>query len=238
MKKIFLRDSLYKGKVCKIDSDNSHHLKVLKVKKGDMITVGDADAKEFTARVVFIKDNEHKIEITKENPTPPKPSKDLTLFVSVPKRNKFEEVVFRCTQVGVSRFVPIVTERTEKIPIRSKSKFFRRSMKKASHAAEISGRAEIPVVSDIMSFDEALKHYSESSYETGIIFWENEKNKKCLKHEEVKSPAALFIGPEGGLNPDEVEKADRAGLKRRTLGSLVMDVETACIAASSVALLK
>ncbi|NLB35529.1 MAG: 16S rRNA (uracil(1498)-N(3))-methyltransferase [Elusimicrobia bacterium] len=233
MIKIFLDEPLFPHTVLKVYGDNAHHLKVLRVFPGKRIIVGGIDGEEYFARIVERRKEWMSIEI--ENLSPPirKPARKVTLLSALPKNNRFEDIVFHCTQIGVFEFIPLITERTEK-KINNPNRFFERCQKKARHGSEIAGRSEIPHIRPVISYLDALEYYKSNDYDTGILFWEEENKESHILPEDYTDTLAVFIGPEGGLTKKEALEGIDAGLKSRSMGPLVMDVGTACISASAL----
>ncbi|MGM0441470.1 MAG: RsmE family RNA methyltransferase [Elusimicrobiota bacterium] len=237
MIKIFVDDVLRVGETIEINSYNQHHLQVVGKSPGEIVRLGDSSCKEYLGEILSFSKYVGSIKIKKEVPDVPSPKREVDLYISVPKSDKLEEVVFRCTQVGISKFIPVISERTvKKINARNRSKIYRRLEKKARHGAELTGREKIPSIGPPLNFREALKKYSEKRYGSGIFMWVNEKSGRVTKKDLV-SPVALFIGPEGGYTDKEAVQAGEAGLKCCSLGPMAMDVETAAIVSSSQILL-
>ncbi|MFC2062052.1 RsmE family RNA methyltransferase [Elusimicrobiota bacterium] len=109
MTKIFVDNPLRKGSIIKITGDNYHHLDVVKKNIGDVISVGDSLGKGFNALIKNKGNKEYLIEITNEVNDVPSPMRDVSLYVSLPKKKKFEDIVFKCTQIGISEFIPMVS---------------------------------------------------------------------------------------------------------------------------------
>ena len=235
MIKVFLDESISPAQILRVYGDNARHLKVLRVLPGERIIAGGECGAEYFARVIEREKGWVDIEIENLSPPVRKPARKVTVFSAIPKNNRFEDIVFRCTQTGVFEFIPVITARTER-RINNPSRFFERCRKKARHGAEISGRSKIPRICPLISYPEALRLYINSDYDAGILFWEEEKGQSHILPEDYMDTVAVFIGPEGGLTGEEVCAGKDAGLQIRSLGPLVMDVETACISASALLL--
>lgn len=233
MTKIFVDEPLAIEKVLEINGDNHHHLQVVKTLAGDEILIGDEKFNEFKAEVINVTKKNYVVKIKTRTYKVLRPIRDVTLYVSLPKRKKFEDIIFKCTQAGVSEFVPFISSRTIK-KIKDK-KVIERWKKKARYGAELCGRKCIPSVNEIISYEEAIYDFSERKFNSGILLWEEKENKYISKN-DMGIKMAVFIGPEGGFNNREVRLAIDNGIKIRSLGKLVMDVETACIAGVSLLL--
>jgi len=234
MTKIFVERALANGDEIELGDFNLKHLRVIKTVPGDTILIGDINSKEFKASVTEISSRKCRIKIEQENSNIPSPERHITMYICLPKKNKLEDIVYKCSQIGVSRFVPVVSSRTEK-KIKDPEKLYIRMLKKARSGAELSKRERIPEIGRLLSFRQSIDDYRSGSYESGIIFWEEEKE-NYISLDELTSGIAVFIGPEGGFSRHEIDIAKEAGLNVKSLGRLVMDVETASAAASAVLL--
>ena len=146
------------------------------------------------------------------------------LYVSILKRENFELVVQKATEVGISKIVPMLCARTVKTGLRQD-----RLEKIAKEAAEQCGRVSIPEISGIQNFSDILKSAPKNSFIFSL-----ETKKQALGFKFPKE-ANLFIGPEGGWVGEEVTAAKKAGFKELSLGPLVLRAETAAIVASYLA---
>jgi 16S rRNA (uracil1498-N3)-methyltransferase len=232
--KIFIDSALSVGSIHEIKGYNQHHLSVAGISTGDPLIIGDKHFREYKAEIIevtkdsFVADVKSKIEICRV------PPRDITLFVALPKRRKIESIIFKCTQLGVNKFVPFISSRTiKKINSRQKDKNYSRWLKKARNGAEISKRRQIPKIRDAVSFKEALHLYEKEEFKSGIIFWEQNDGQKYISEDDLVFKMAVFIGPEGGFSSPEIGSAKESGLKVRTLGNLILDVETASVAVAS-----
>lgn len=233
MIKIFVNEPLSEGTSIYIRGSNFHHLKVNRVKQNERLLVGDKNMNEYDAEVIKI--NKDRLEVSIISATiPAEPVRDVTLYVSLPKGRKFEEIIHKCTQVGVNNFIPFTSQRTVKSINNKIEKLSERWKKKAISGSELSRRRVVPWISNVMTFSKAIEHYCATGYDAGFIFWEEDPENAKLSVREIKNKIAVFIGPEGGFSKEEIEYACMKGLRITSMGRLVMEVETACIAASSL----
>ncbi|MGM0567724.1 MAG: RsmE family RNA methyltransferase [Elusimicrobiota bacterium] len=233
MIKIFTGEKLFPGDRFKPDEYNLHHLKVLRVKPGELLYLGDASGEELIGRVK----NNFAIDVMRKSKRLAFPARKVTLFASLLKKKKYEELLFTCSQIGVSEFVPLITERTVKnVKKTSKNKTYQRWIKKVRHGAELSMREKIPELKDPLNYKQALEEYKKRGFKSGFFLYEKEKEESFIKKSDLSCNMAFFIGPEGGFTSREAEEAKNAGLKIRTLGKLILDTQTACIAALGAAL--
>ena len=161
---------------------------------------------------------------------------DLTLAQAIPKGDKMEHVIRMATELGVTRVIPLLTERTvvRLEPGRSDSRLAR-WQRVAREAAQQSGRAAVPKI----AAPTPLSAWRPEALATGLLvcFWEEEQRR--LDGILPASPCAratVVVGPEGGLTGDEVRSLAAAGGLVASLGPRLLRTETA--GAVAVALLQ
>lgn len=163
---------------------------------------------------------------------------DLTIYQGLPKSDKMELIIQKCTELGVKKIVPVEMERSiVKISGKDEIKKIERWQKISEMAAKQSKRDCIPEISRL----ENIKNICENIEKYDIVFvaYEDE-DKTYLKHEliklkEIKNPKiAIVIGPEGGFDTKEINTLKEAGAKIVTLGSRILRTETAPIVLASI----
>lgn len=155
---------------------------------------------------------------------------EITLMVALPK-NGFEEVVRCCTEIGVSRIIPVISERTIPKPNPHKHQ---RWQKIAQEAAEQSERTIVPVIEPIISFADVIKQDLNGNYYLGVTRHQAPPLRECLK-EQKQNTIIIATGPEGGWTDKEVEQAIAAGFKPFSLGKTILRAVTAPIVAAAIA---
>ena len=162
--------------------------------------------------------------------------REIILCAAVVKKDTFEWIVEKATELGVSRVVPVMAERSEK-----KSLNEERLRKIAVEASEQSGRGDVPDISGIAPLPDVLDEMVDKATVDSTHF----SQLKCVVfHTEGESfkasecvgagPLAVFIGPEGGWSPAELEMFHAKKIPLRCLGPQVLRAETAVVAALSV----
>jgi 16S rRNA (uracil1498-N3)-methyltransferase len=167
------------------------------------------------------------------------------LFQSLLPRDKFEFVLQKCTEVGVSRFVPVITQRALVRETAIKPEKLDRWQRIITEAAEQSHRGRIPDLLPPVSFEKAMQELS--SFEKCLIACEivkmpngkqGESIRVALRIEDKNIPGtiAVLIGPEGGFTEDEVHHACSVGAVPVGLGPRILRTETAAIVAATLIL--
>lgn len=164
------------------------------------------------------------------------PRARVTLYQCLLKKDHFEWVLQKCTEIGVSRFVPVISRRTvvrdSKRANKSRSERWERIL---TEAAEQSGRGFIPFLDEPKAFDDALIDSADSDLR--VIAWEEEASQRFeVAPGSPPGRIAVFIGPEGGFDRAEIERAREQGVQPITLGSRTLRAETAGIVLATLAL--
>jgi len=139
----------------------------------------------------------------------------VILYVAILKKDNFEWVVQKATEVGVSAIVPIITERTVKTGLKMErlQKIIQESCEQCQHSV-------MPELCEIIEFGDAIKQ----AQGTKIIFdFGGEKFSKIKSDNNV----CVFVGPEGGWAQDEIKQACEAGFVKVSLGDYILRGETA-----------
>jgi len=212
---------------------------VLRLAAGACIAVLDNSGAEYAVRITEVKRDRILGEIVGERRCETEARVRLTLFQSLLKREKFEWVLQKCTEVGVARIVPVVTRRTVVRSPRIKADKLARWRSIVREAAEQSGRGLLPVVEEPLTWREGLSKLS--GLERTLIAEPHAgvpPLRAVLQQADHLSvaQAGIIIGPEGGFDPDELEQAERAGAVAVGLGPRILRTETAAVVASAIML--
>jgi len=200
---------------------------VFRLRTGDSVIMFDGDGRDNECLVQgFLKDKV-SLEIQASYPSRYIPTRDIWLCAAIPKKDTFEWIAEKATELGVSHIVPIVSDRSEK-----KSLNMERLEKIVIEASEQSGRGDIPAISPITSLDESIKHIKQmsASGNTEVLAFHTEGE---LFQDDIFDKAkstALFIGPEGGWSESEVELFHKENIPVKSLGRQILRAETAAIA--------
>ena len=161
----------------------------------------------------------------------------IYLFQGLPKQEKMELIVQKAVELGVCQVIPVQTRRcVVKLDAKKAAKKVQRWQQIAESAAKQAGRGYIPVVSEVMTFQEALA-FSET-LDIRLIPYEladgMDGTRKILDGIRPGQSVGIFIGPEGGFEKEEVGRAVEAGAMPITLGKRILRTETAGIAVLSI----
>lgn len=209
---------------------------VLRMEPGQRVIALDNAGWEYEVELVALGRKRATAVIHHKRPSANEPNTHLTLYQSLMKRDKFEWVLQKGTEIGVSHFVPLVTQRSliQKVDIKNSKSA--RWQKIITEAAEQCRRGRIPTLQTPVTLAQAL---AEHPSQPGLIAWEEAKDvtlREALAVEKRPSAISLFIGPEGGFAAEEIESAQLAGLTPITLGKRILRAETAALVAAALIL--
>ncbi|MDR2676412.1 MAG: 16S rRNA (uracil(1498)-N(3))-methyltransferase [Endomicrobium sp.] len=215
-----------------INNNQSYHyiFNVRRFKVGKEIMIFNGIGNSYKAKITNINKNIISGEILSSSYLMSNFS--IKLYVSIPKNKRFEWLVEKCAEIGISEIIPIRTKRSTKNDL-SKNKFER--YKKISIAASSQClRNDIMKITETINFEVACKKAANEEYCVNVLPWEKEDtnilNRTIFK--SIYSKVNIFIGPEGGFENKEIEFAKSLGITTVTLGKNILRTETAAIAAS------
>ncbi|MFB6212880.1 MAG: 16S rRNA (uracil(1498)-N(3))-methyltransferase [Candidatus Magasanikbacteria bacterium] len=213
-----------------IESERIYHhaVNVLRMKKGDQFVLGDGRGNVSEATIRKIGDNFIRVGIENMKRSSREQDINLTLYCSILKSGNFDWVVRKCTEIGVTRIVPFVSERTVKTGLK-----YDRLRKIALQAAEQSKRGVLPQVEEKISLDSFDNFEAFDQLLVPYVGAQKKLNSfiSSLKKESL-SKVGVFVGPEGGFTEDEVEFLENYGADCVGLGSFVLRSETAAVVSS------
>ena len=229
------------------DFDNYNHLvKSLRINVGEQVLCSVFPFEfsfDYLCEVKDITDKEVKLYILEETKQRELVVK-VNLYQGISKSDKFEFIIEKAVELGVSSIIPLATEYcVAKIDDKKSDKKIERFNKISKSAAEQSKRHIIPEVLVPISFDEFIDSINENDENTyNLLFYENAngiaETKRVLteiKNKDNKDVIInLIIGPEGGFSNAEIEKAKNKKVSILSLGERILRTETAAVTAMSI----
>lgn len=219
------------GKEVRIDDKELLHqwLKVFRLKSSDRVIVFNGGDFEYEGYFKILAKDEAVLVIEKEKKVKNAIDIELHLFQSIIKKDNFEFVVEKCTEIGVSAFHPIISERSEK-----KYLNIERLNKIAKEAAEQSGKTKLPGIFNPESLEKSISDFDGELF---TLDFDGESLIEAVssnKNERI----GILIGPEGGWSDNERDFFEHKGIKSVSFGSQILRAETAAIVVSALVILK
>ena len=231
-------DQLAEKEVFISGGDVNHIKNVLRLEVGDWIVACDGNGTDYVSRIQSICSDEVVASIEKVQPTGTELPVRITLFQGMPKKDKLELIIQKAVELGACEIVPVMTKRTVvKLSEEKKiNKRLERWQSIAYAAAKQCDRGIIPTVHKPVSYDEALAMADQLDY--NVIPYElqtgMEEARKIVDQACKQRSLGIFIGPEGGFEPEEVERAMTRNIHPMTLGKRILRTETAGMALLSI----
>ena len=202
--------------------------RVLRAKEGERFIVFCGDGLEYICQLTELSKTQAKFLVIDERQGEREPARFITLYPSLLKSDKFEWLLQKVTELGVSRIVPVVSARCVVKEI-SPAKL-KRYQEIIREAVEQCGGARIPILEPAASWRKALNMASVEAGEK-YIAWEDSKEARFFASPDNVNPVHIFIGPEGGFEDEEIELAKSKGIIPISLGKRILRAETAAIVA-------
>ena len=223
--------------------DVRHIRNVLRMRPGEELLLSDGAGNDYTCTIEELSDQQVLCQILSREASGTEPSVQVYLFQGLPKSDKLEHIIQKSVELGVFRIIPVETSRSvvKYDPKKLKGKQ-ERWQKISESAAKQSRRGIIPEVDPVTSFPEALRKARD--LDLVLIPYENYKDMKATKDilQNIRPGMriGIFVGPEGGFDAAEVEKACNekdaggAGAQQISLGARILRTETAPLMLLSV----
>lgn len=238
MRRFSINSSDISGEHAVIKGTDAKHIKnVLRLKPDDVVCLLDGSGNEYQARITDMEAGGihfeilSKLEAKSESPT------HIAVAQAFLKDKKMDTLVRQLTELGMSRWVPYMAERSVPRPDSKKlqargerwGKIARESLKQCL-------RSTSPVIEPTVSFDKMLEIADD--FPLKIMFWENEST--CLETLAARmgksaEKVLILLGPEGGFTEEEVQKAIDKGFTTISLGPRILKAETAAVAGFTLA---
>ncbi|MSU55614.1 MAG: RsmE family RNA methyltransferase [Candidatus Taylorbacteria bacterium] len=200
---------------------------VLRLNTGSLVVLLDNSGFEYTAQFMSLTYLKAEFIIVEKRQNKFTPKKEIFLFQALIKPDKFEWILEKGTELGVSHFRPILTSRTivKKLNLKRAEKIVRES-------AEQSGRGKLPALYEPMKFEEIF-----STYSFPYIAFDPSGKPWVQKDFVTDGALGILIGPEGGWSEQELEIIREKKVPIISLGSQILRAETAAIAVAALLLL-
>ena len=218
-------------------NDYNHIRNVLRIGAEEKVSVYDGAYHEYICSLDHYEKETAVLKILEMKPSENELRSKLYLFQGLPKQDKMDLIIQKAVELGVHAIIPVQMHRCiVKYDEKKEKAKLKRWQTIAESAAKQSARAIIPEVGAIINYDDAL--IFAASLDTVFVPYEYEEDMARTKERiATLSPGSsigIFIGPEGGFEDDEIQKARERGFETISLGRRILRTETAGLCALSV----
>ncbi len=233
-----------RGDILTITGEDAVHIsRSLRMKCGEELIACDFSGMQYKCEICGFEGGSVQLKILEKQLCESEPDVKVRIFQALPKGDKLDTVVQKCTELGAYDFTPVLTSRCISRPDnKSAKKKCERWQKISAEAAKQCGRGIIPRVNEVISFEKALSEMSECTL--ALMCYECEDGysiRRCIEENREKlthdASVSVFIGPEGGISPEEVKTACDNGIICVGLGKRILRTETAPLFAVSAIML-
>ena len=233
MPRFFIAGSNLHGASVSITGADAEHIRVLRMRVGEHLVICDGNGTDRHCRLTRLGDGFAEAQVEETVPCPAEPSVAATVLAGLPKGERADYLVQKCTEAGAARIAFFLCERcVVRLDGKNAEKKCQRWQRIAEEAAKQSGRGIIPEVLVLSSLADALDMAVKTElpllmYETG----DRLPLRQALENAGEFASAAIITGPEGGFEKYEVDLAAAAGIRACSMGSRILRCETAPVVA-------
>lgn len=215
-------------------SDKNHILNVLRIEENEEISISNGvDEKEYRCDIKEILEDEIILNIRFIKEAGVELPNKIYLFQGLPKNDKMELIIQKCTELGIAEIIPVQMSRcVVKLDKKKSDSKIKRWQAIADSAAKQSQRNIIPRIQEVISYKQAIKYAKDM--EVRLVPYELAGNMQATRDIinaiECGQRIAIFIGPEGGFSKEEIQLALDEEFTPITLGRRILRTETAGLA--------
>jgi 16S rRNA (uracil1498-N3)-methyltransferase len=216
------------------EADLHHAARVARLRSGERVHVVDESRTTWECDVESV--TPHELRVVVAGSRAPVPEPHVTLFAGVTKGHKMDLTVEKSVEIGVAAIVPVMSERSiVRWSAEKAAEKRERWQRVAASAAAQSRRQFVPEIESPIRLEDVVGRVSD--YSVFMVAWEDGGDARVsdvVAPLGAGEPAAVLVGPEGGLTASEVATLDTVGARVVTLGRTVLRSETAGIVAAAL----
>lgn len=195
--------------------------KVLRFEIGREVVLFDGEGNDRLYKITKLDESEAGLELVTEL-EPSRPKREVYLLWSLLKKDKNDWVLQKCTELGVTHFVPLLADRSEKTGFDVE-----RALRIVTEAVEQCGRSDIPLIREPIGVESAIEQYTEKAK---LLVCEQSPEETVLGDD---ASVAVLIGPEGGWSDAEKQLFVGKNIGHINIAGFTLRAETACVTASA-----
>lgn len=235
MPRFFIKENqIQNNKITIIGEDVNHIKNVIRKQIGDIIEICNQDNEQsYKCEIEKIEEKQITTKIIEELKAQESNIK-VDIFQGLPKAEKMELIIQKSVELGANAIIPVNMKRcVVKLDSKSEEKKIERWQKISESAAKQCGRNNIPEVKHLVNIKDICNKIKD--YDAMIVAYENEKENTLkqeltkLKNKQKNLKIGIVIGPEGGLEENDVKLLKESGAKIITLGLRILRTETVAL---------
>jgi 16S rRNA (uracil1498-N3)-methyltransferase len=234
MRRFFISpEQLAQPRPCIQGAEARHLRQVLRSRPGDRIAVLDGRGNAYQARITALEREKVYVELEMPLPENTDSAPEIILAQGYLKDKKMEGLIRPLTELGVARWIPFLAARSVPAPDQKRLLGrYERWNKISLEAVKQCGRRRPMAIDPAVPFETALEQAQDC--DTRIIFYEKQTDSQARPPAPAPTTAKIFVmvGPEGGFEPDEIDRARKAGFSVLSLGPRILRAETAALTAA------
>lgn len=204
--------------------DVVRHINVLRLRVDERICLFNGDGYNYFGYITALTKRSVDVQIENRQVADNESKVAITLLVSLIAGDKFELVIQKAVELGVTRIVPVISARTQRIKVERELHKLEHWRKIIVSASEQCGRAQLAVISQAVPFSVAIEEVAD------LKFILSPHHSSIPTNSLNLCSVVLLVGPEGGFAEEEILAANQAGYLNLNLGGRILRAETAAIA--------
>ncbi len=232
MSRIFVAQNLKTKTSLTLTGPDYHYVKnVLRMKVRDPLYLFNGGEEEFEAKIDSIDKKNIILHILLSRTCAKESPLEIVIGQGLPKGSKFDDLIPKVTELGVSKLIPLITERSDLK--KTSSQKVLRWQKIAQMSSQQTGRTKVPQIPSPIPLSDFLTDHPQHEK---ILFYEleNSKDFKTVLTSSTATRFCLLIGPEGGFSPQEIEQAQQEKFHIVSLGKRILRTETVAPAVTAI----
>jgi 16S rRNA (uracil1498-N3)-methyltransferase len=235
--RFILTPQILSSEPVRLTGPDAKHARVLRLQPGDEVELSDGQGRAWRAQVAHASPQGVELKALQVMDVYTEPSLQVTLYQGMARGDKLELIVQKGTELGLARLVPVLTAHSQ-MRLEPDSPKRLRWQEIARQAARQCGRTRVPEIAAPLTFAQAVAEGR--SADAAVMLCEHagaeDAWKRRLAAHRTARLVSLYVGPEGGFTPAEIELAQKAGVACVSLGPRILRAETAGLAAVALAL--
>lgn len=224
--RLFQANNLSCGDTAQLDADASNHLvRVLRTKVDSPVILFNGDGFDYLCRTQDTNAKKTTVLVESKNKVNNESNLSITLIQGLSRSDRMEATIQKSVELGVNKIIPVLCQRSNiKISQEQQIKKLAHWRKVAISACEQSGRCSIPEIKTIKSFHDIQAELDTTALKITL----NPEAEHSLKDIDLKKRSVeIFIGPEGGMNSEEIQQLEAMGFNNICFGPRILRTETA-----------